>query len=156
MEQLHYRPMNASEQEVVRTMIKAFYQHAGSATAPDQDTGMNDEKISRTFEQLQTHPQTGTILVIENQAGIIGYSILINFWSNEYGGIILVIDELYIAEPFRGKGVGSAFLRYLIQSRYNHWVGLKLEVLPYNTEALRLYEKLGFTKSDRSFLLLFE
>lgn len=156
MEQLHYRPMDASEQELVRTMIKAFYQNAETDVVPDGDSGMNDEKITRTFRQFQAWPQTGTILVIENQAGIIGYSILVNFWSNEYGGTILVIDELYVSEPFRGKGVGSAFLKHLIRSRYNHWVGLKLEVLPYNTDALRLYEKLGFRKSDRSYLFLFE
>ncbi len=115
---------------------------------------MTDEKIALTFTRLTKHPETGTILVFERQNQVIGYALLINFWSNEYGGNILIIDELYIVPAFRSRGIGTHFLHYLIESRFNNCIGLELEVLPYNQRALGLYEKIGFKKSDRDFLLL--
>ncbi len=185
IKQLSFRNMTVDDQPFVRDMIKAFYQEAHqhehsmdslipkaqplntiSLQEPSESTSesgstltghcMNDQRIDATFEHFQTHPQSGSILVIEQQARLVGYAILVNFWSNEYGGNLLVIDELYLTQPSRGNGIGSAFLDHLIQSRYNNWVGLRLEVLPYNQRALQLYEKMGFKKSDRSYLLLFE
>jgi ribosomal protein S18 acetylase RimI-like enzyme len=149
MEPIHYRKMEVSDWPLLQTLIADFYQSAGQA--------MSNEKITHTLHQLQTYPETGTILVFEtSQSVVVGYSILINFWSNEYGGNILVIDELYLSPDWRGQGIGSAFFEFLIRTRFNNWVGLELEVLPYNAQALRLYEKIGFQKSDRSYLLLFE
>jgi ribosomal protein S18 acetylase RimI-like enzyme len=91
--------------------------------------------------------------VFEQENRILGYAILINFWSNEYGGIILTIDELLVIPAYRGKGIGTAFIQFLMNSRYNDFVALKLEVLPYNQRALRLYESLGFQKADRDHLV---
>jgi GNAT superfamily N-acetyltransferase len=93
------------------------------------------------------------VVVFEAEGRIVGYALLINFWSNEYGGIVLNIDELYVVPERRGAGTGTAFLNYLAAGHPGDCVALKLEVLPYNRRALRLYEKLGFEKSDRDFLI---
>jgi ribosomal protein S18 acetylase RimI-like enzyme len=111
---------------------------------------------------LSERPDYGTIVVIEcdspkerlRQRDPIGYSLVINFWSNEYGGIIANIDELYIIPEYRSRGIGTRFINWMRESRSNNLVALELQVLPYNTKALKLYEGLGFKKSDRNHLFL--
>ena len=68
---------------------------------------MPDENFLRTVHELETHPEKGTILVIGRDGQIVGYAVLINFWSNECGGNVLIIDELYVAPPCRGQGIGA-------------------------------------------------
>ena len=147
MQDIIYRPVQEGEEELVKEMILMLYQDD-----PDGQY-MTRNKINRTFQTLASHPDYGTILVFAQGAKIIGYAILINFWSNEYGGIVLTIDELLVLPSFRGKGVGTAFIRYLIEVRYANFVALNLEVLPYNTRALKLYESLGFRQADRYHLM---
>lgn len=146
MENLRYRRMEEADREVVAGMIMAFYEEAGGGEF------MNPGMIERTFRQLAAHPDYGWVEVFEAQGRIIGYALLVNFWSNEYGGIVLNIDELYVVPGARGGGVGTAFLNHLAAGHPGDLAALKLEVLPYNRRALRLYEKLGFRKSDRDFL----
>ncbi len=147
MKNLHYRTMEPADRGTVANMIMAFYDEAGGGEF------MNGGMIERTFRQLAAHPDYGSVVVFEAEGRITGYALLINFWSNEYGGIVLNIDELYVAPEWRGAGVGTAFLNHLAAGHLGDFVALKLEVLPYNRRALRLYEKLGFQKSDRDFLI---
>jgi GNAT superfamily N-acetyltransferase len=147
MANLHYRTMGEADREVVAGMIMAFYEEAGGGQF------MNRGMIERTFQQLAAHPDYGSVVVFEAEGRIVGYALLINFWSNEYGGIVLNIDELYVVPEGRGGGVGTAFLNHLATGHLGDYAALKLEVLPYNRRALRLYEKLGFEKSDRDFLI---
>ena len=42
-----------------------------------------------------------------------GYALLMKTWSQEAGGLVVWLDELYIAPAFQGHGLGSAFLRAL-------------------------------------------
>ena len=85
---------------------------------------------------------------------MIGYALLINFWSNEYGGNMLIIDELYILPNHRNKGLGTSFIDFLKKTKYNNSVAIELEVLPYNVKALEWYKKLGFQMSDRTFMTM--
>jgi len=105
------------------------------------------DKIRCTVDSLMNHPDRGTIMIIERGNEIIGYALLINFWSNEFGGNITVIDELYVRKEYRSRGIGTNFITYLAKNRYNDAVALQLETTPWNKKAAMFYEKLGFTAS---------
>lgn len=147
MKDIVFRLMQAGEKKLVTKMILDLYQDD-----PDNKF-MTEEKIQLTFHTLEQHPDYGRVLVFEQKNRIIGYAILINFWSNEYGGILLIIDELFVVPAFRNQGIGSAFIKHLIAIRHSNFVALKLEVLPYNDRALKLYESLGFKQADRYHLV---
>lgn len=135
---IKYRPIRDSEEEIVSQLIESLY---------NEDPGiklMTEDKIRNTFDKLRLTPELGTILVIETDNNIAGYSILINFWSNEFGGNILFIDELYIKKEFRGQGIGTNFIKHLKDTKYNNAVALQLHVTPNNPGARKLYESLGF------------
>jgi ribosomal protein S18 acetylase RimI-like enzyme len=166
MADLNFRKMQLGDETTITEFIKYLYKEdAGSSTQ------ISDDKIVLTFQMLSDRPDYGTLFVIEydsskekvllrqrlrqRQRVPIGYSLVINFWSNEYGGIIGNIDELYIMPKYRSRGIGTRFIKWLrSSSQSNHLVALELQVLPYNTRALKLYESLGFDKSDRNHYLL--
>jgi ribosomal protein S18 acetylase RimI-like enzyme len=89
-------------------------------------------------------PEKGTIYVIENQNTIIGYLTLINYWSNEYGGNLIFIDEIYINPRYRNKGIGSDIIKTLTKQYINSCKAIQLEVLSSNLNAQKFYEKNGF------------
>lgn len=145
---IKYRQFKNSDSEVVAELIKNLYQ---------EDPGgkpMLEQKIQKTFDSLTKHPDRGTIMLIEKEHEIIGYSILINFWSNEFGGNIIEIDELYIKKEFRSKGIGTNFIKYLKDNKFGNLVALQLEVTPTNTKARTLYENLGFKLHKNTTLTL--
>jgi len=104
-----------------------------------------EEHFIRTLHEFEEHPDAGTILVFERDQQIVGYAVLVNYWSNECGGNILTIDELFVVPAFRGQGVGTDFVKHVIDGRWNDFVALQLEVTPGNARARRLYERLGFS-----------
>jgi len=115
---------------------------------------MTKEKIRKTFDVFRSNPGKGIITVIEKDNVIAGYSILINFWSNEFGGNILFVDELYIKKEFRGQSIATDFIRYLSENRSEETVALQLQVTPENIKARRLYERLGFKLHKNDTLVL--
>src|SRR3989338_7719007 len=121
-----YRPMKKSEEKIVTQYIKGLF------LEDPTPQGMSDEKIKRT------------IMVFEGEKELLGYAILINFWSNEYGGNIVYVDELFVTKEWRGKGVATNFIQYLVKKKVNNAVSLFLEVTPQNKGAEELYKRRGF------------
>ena len=61
-----------------------------------------------------------------------------------------LLDVLYVRKRARGKGVGTELLRAAAEHAASHGAEtLALEVLESNAGARRLYERLGFTTSER-------
>ncbi len=105
---------------------------------------MTKKKAFNTLNVLFKDPSRGTILVVESENIIVGYAILINFWSNEFGGNIINIDELYIIREFRSQGIATRLINLLAKSGFASAVNIQLEVTPGNNRARKLYERLGF------------
>lgn len=84
---------------------------------------------------------------------VAGHVILVPFWSNEFGGLMVFLDELFVAPAFRGRGVGSEVIgRVLALGRERGWVRVELEVNRTNVGARRLYARLGFEDEVRDLL----
>ena len=109
------------------------------------------EKIRETFYELTQNPEKGRIIVFTLDCEIIGYAILIFYWSNEFGGNIIVIDELFVKPALRNQGIATQFFEYL--STQWQAKALQLEVTPSNPRALRYYQKLGFSISKNTHLI---
>lgn len=109
--------------------------------------------ISLTFEEFSKKPDKGTVFVISSATGeIIGYAITVFFWSNEFGGDVVEIDELYVIPEMRKTGVATAFFKW-IQTWSSLCRGFSLQVSKQNKNAMRLYENLGFKPSSNAHLI---
>lgn len=110
-------------------------------------------EIERTFLEFMMHPAKGRIVIFESLGQIVGYAICVFFWSNEYGGNIIEIDELVVSDASRGLGIGTGFFEWLQKEYEGHYIGLSLQVSHSNLNAQRLYERLGFNLSPRQHLI---
>ncbi len=71
------------------------------------------------------------------------------------GGLIAIVDELYVAPPARGCGLGTAFFAALAAGAippFRELVAIDLEVSPKNTRARDLYGRLGFAPQRNAML----
>ena len=115
----------------------------------DEDPGglpVSPENMRATLRALRREPCRGraVALEIENQAS--GYALLIAFWSNELGGNICEVDELFVVPEYRSQGHGQSLFKAVSEGRL--WptpiAGMALGVTPDNVRARRLYERLDF------------
>ncbi len=104
------------------------------------------EQVRRTLEVLRREPFRGRALVLEVGGSAVGYALLISFWSNELGGEVCEVDELFVARAHRNRGYGRSLFDAL--ERGELWppgfVAIALGVTSNNGRARRLYERLGF------------
>ena len=147
MAEVTFRPLKQSDYSELRKMIHALHREDPA------DKMIDDRKISRTIREMRKKRAVGKIIIFEGDCGIIGYSILVYFWSNEYGGRILNVDELYVKPEARRLGVATRFFDHLSWAFKNKIVAVKLEVTPSNTKALTYYRKLGFKKTRNQHLI---
>ena len=143
---LKFRPFRRADYSDLRGMM-----HRLSREDPSTER-VTDRKISLTFRQLSNNPKRGRIIIFEEATAIIGYAVLIFYWSNEYGGNILHIDELYVKPEHRGRGVATSFFKKILGMKHSV-VAFELEVTPANTRAMNYYHKLGFKKSQNVHLI---
>ncbi|WP_224824587.1 N-acetyltransferase [Cognatishimia sp. MH4019] len=109
----------------------------------------SDDHRAAALDPLLNGSPLGVAYLIGPQKAPIGYVILSFGWSIAMGGMDGFIDEIYIRESVRGRGIGSEVLIELPKALAG--VGLKalhLEVQKDNTRAQDLYRRLGFEPRD--------
>jgi diamine N-acetyltransferase len=127
---------------------------AGRFREQSPELEMSAEQILLTVRELQRHKEKGSILVFEREDCLVGYCILIPCWSNTHGGMLLVIDELYVAPAQREQGIAEDFITLLKKAAPRDCVGLRLEVARAGRKAMSSWHKLGFDESERTTLTL--
>ena len=83
--------------------------------------------------------------ILDQDGNAAGYGLVYPFYSNEAGGLCLMLDEIYVRPEFQGRGFGSQYLREVAAAFGPEAVGLKLEICPRNPRARALYERSGFS-----------
>ena len=74
------------------------------------------------------------------------FTLFFHNYSTFLGRPGIYIEDLYVDEPFRRRGFGSALLRYVAGLANERRCGrLEWSVLDWNEPAIQFYEKLGAT-----------
>ncbi|MBD2176504.1 GNAT family N-acetyltransferase [Pseudanabaena sp. FACHB-1998] len=113
-----------------------------------------NEDVIKAFIALLSDEQFGLIWLICDRDRPIGYVALTFFFSMEYHGRCGLVDELYIQEEYRGKGLGKQV--FVIIEDYLKSKGMRslsLVVDYWNSQAEALYTKLGFCKEKRHLMV---
>ena len=133
-----FRPITAPDTEAVIAMMVALYEEDASGyVSPDN--------FRHTVESLLRMPERGRIVVFDLPgAPAIGYAICIPYWSNEFGGSVVEVDELFVRPGFRGRGIGRAFFAWIDRTRPFDAIAIELEVTPDNHRAQEFYRAMGF------------
>lgn len=94
---------------------------------------------------LLADPALGSVWAIVEEEEWIGYIALTHGYSIEFRGRDAFIDEIYLREGHRGRGIGAEVLAAVkARARRAGIRALHLEVDRGNRAAQSLYDKLGF------------
>ncbi len=74
----------------------------------------------------------------------VGYCVTMKTYSVEAGGITIWIDELFVLEEYRSKGLGRELFKYIEENGDKKLRRIRLEVELENGRAISLYKKMGF------------
>ena len=113
-----------------------------------------DAPIARqVIQQIVEDGSLGRVWLIDYAGAAIGYVVLTFGFSLEYRGRDAFIDELFLLDAYRGQGLGTQILQFVLDACPALGIhALHLEVEHSNVAGQRLYRKHGFTGHDRHLL----
>lgn len=113
-----------------------------------------DEKLTQdNLQSFVTSPSAGRLWIICCDEVVAGYMVLAFGFSFEYKGRDAFIDEIYLKQEFRNKGIGKSAMSFIEQQAKA--LGIKtlhLEVERHNTGANKIYIDRGFINNGRMLL----
>ena len=81
------------------------------------------------------------VFTIDNN--IVGYSMVVKSFSTEYALPCIWIEDLYIKEKYRHRGIGQEYFHFIKNQYPNDKYRIRLEVEPNNESAIRFYNNAG-------------
>ena len=140
-----FKPLEIADIEIITQMMQDFYAI---------DNYPMDVEVTKTlFQEFISNEHLGKSWLMYSENEIVGYIILTFIFSFEYGGKIAFVDELFIKETARGKGIGKEAIQF-IQTEVPK-LSLKLlylEVEPHNENAQKLYLAHDFELHNRKLM----
>lgn len=130
---------------MLMTLIREYYVYDSHE--------FNEARVQGALKEIFNNSTLGKVWFISWNEEVIGYLILTFGFSVEFGGRDAFVDEFYIREAYRGKGLGRKSIEFVEETAKKLGVkAVHLEVSRSNTNAQAVYRKLGFT--DRSYYLM--
>lgn len=135
------RDIGLKDKKIYLEMTDKFY-NSGATLEPVPKTNFEN-----TFKACLEKSPYVRCLIFENENQVCGYGLITFFWSNETGGKVILIDELFVDENFRNLKMGTQFLDWLNET-YINVSAIRLEVCNNNVDAIKLYKNKGFDFLD--------
>ena len=136
---------DASDVELLIELMQEFY--------AIEHLQFDERAARRALGQILNDRRFGVIHLIRVNNEAAGYLVLAFGFSLEFRGRDAFIDEVYLRENFRGRGIGKASLELAdAVCRQEEISALHLEVDRVNTRAQDVYRQAGFRDHDRYLL----
>jgi GNAT superfamily N-acetyltransferase len=138
---LRIRALTVEDVPLLRRMIVEF---AAFERLADRVT-ITEEMLTR--DVMGASPRFRGLLP-EWDGQVAGYAMYFNFYSS-FEGPGLFIEDIYVREEFRSKGIGKALMAEVAAIAVREGLGvLRWEVLDWNRPAMDFYKRLGATFLD--------
>lgn len=88
------------------------------------------------------------LLVASHKEEVVGIALYFPYYST-WKGRCLYLDDLVVAEPYRGNGIGEALIQGLVkEAQAMHAQRILWQVLDWNEPAIRFYKRLNATLDE--------
>lgn len=124
-----------ADRGAVISMMKDFYS-SDAVMYP-----VPEENFVKTFDECLKSDVYAELFTAKYDGKTAGYMLTARTFSNEAGGMVTWIEELYVRPDMRGKMIGHAMLERILKDKS---VRFRLEIEEENTGAVRLYKSFGF------------
>jgi GNAT superfamily N-acetyltransferase len=136
-----FRDVHPKDREVFLTMAEKFY------TSNAVSHPVDPVNFENTFLLAVEKSPFVRILIIEDGEIPIGFAQLSFTYSMEAGGMVLLLEDVFIDETHRGGGHGGKLMRFL-EHEYPTFKRFRLEVMQDNIKAINLFRKSGYKVFD--------
>jgi len=110
---------------------------------------VSEEQRREALEQMFSGEVQAAIWLIGPRKSPVGYIAVVFGFSIRLGGRDAFVDEFYIRDSVRGRGMGTQAMAALISALRNLGVKtLRLEIQGANANARRFCERAGFRSRD--------
>jgi ribosomal protein S18 acetylase RimI-like enzyme len=110
----------------------------------------DEREVTAVWQKFLGNTELGRGWLLHVGGEVAGYVILTWGFSFEYRGREAFIDELYVEEKFRGRGIGRRAMEFVEERALETGANVvHLEVDRGNTPALELYRRTGYVDHDR-------
>jgi ribosomal protein S18 acetylase RimI-like enzyme len=130
------RKISKQDRQQYLEMTKMFY-HSEAVLHP-----VPIEHAQRTFEEMMRSEVYLRGYFLEVHSKVAGYALTARTFSQESGGIVVWLEELFILPEYRSQGLGRECLSFL--ENEEGISRIRLEVEPENKRAFDLYCRLGY------------
>lgn len=145
--------MEVTFNQALRTDIPEIVDMMQTFYAIDQYPIDADHTV-KMMEDFLEEDKRGGLWLIASGKTVCGYLVLTDIFSFEYGGWIGFVDELFVKDSFRGKGIGKKAIGFIqSEAQKRNLKILYLEVEPHNKTAQGLYLNQGFKQHKRQLLI---
>ena len=122
-------------------LVAAFHDHQGFATTPEH-------QHNAILPLLEGSPH-GAIWLIGPRRAPVGYVVVSFGWSVEYGGMDAIVDELFVRNAVRKRGMGSDALNGLSKALKEGGIkALHLEADQNDDTLKRFYQRCKFATRE--------
>ena len=132
------RAMTAADKEITIPMVLQFYQ------GPAVEHAVPIDIIEKVFADAVGDNPHLEGFILEEDGQVVGFAYLTFFYACEVAGKVIMIEELFVKEEYRGKGYGQKFMDWMYAA-YPDVVRFRLEITPEN-RAVNLYRRNGFVE----------
>ncbi|MFL6333855.1 MAG: GNAT family N-acetyltransferase [Pyrinomonadaceae bacterium] len=140
-----FRVADASDADVLVEMMRDFNAH--------EKIAFDEREVRAALAQLFANDALGLVCLMLLCEEVAGYLVIAFGFSIEFRGRDAFIDELFVRDEYRGRGLGTAALGYAEGVCRGRGVrALHLEVDHQNTRAQSVYRRAGFADHDRHLL----
>ena len=137
----------AATQDDIEWLVSMMRALEDADPGPTPFDGERRKNILATF---LTDGSLGRAWLIFDGPQPIGYAVLTLGFSFEYGGRDAFLDEMYLDERYRGKGIGGQAMDFVEARAWEMGVNaVHLLVTRENEPAIRLYRRSGFFLQER-------
>ena len=144
---MNFKLSTSADTETILCLMPVYYEF--------DHLKFDEQKARRTLQEFFSSPEFGLLwlFIDETTKEAIGYVIITFGYSFECGGREAFVDELFVLESHRGKGIGSKAIQHAqAECKKLGLQAMRLEVTKTNTAVINLYQKLGFNDLGRSLL----
>ena len=145
---LTIRSISLSDREDYIRMATEFYASDAVLFHVDQ------MHFYKAFDELMRSHEYMLCHIFEYEGKTAGYGLVSKTYSQEAGGLVYWIEEVYVRPAFRCRGIGKAYFSYLLKTRPNDVKRFRLETEPENEGAVRLYKSIGFSEMGYNQMLI--
>ncbi|HIW21745.1 MAG TPA: GNAT family N-acetyltransferase [Candidatus Dorea intestinavium] len=132
------RKVRPDEKKLYVSLAMEFYD------SPKFTCSIPEHYVNNAWDEIMREDSYLSAYIIEETKKPVGFALLSTTFSQRAGGKVVWIEELYVKEEYRGRGLASEFLGFIKDKIEPQTAQIRVELEPNNEYAKEMYTSIGY------------